>query len=129
MGEAYAKDDQVLIIDDDPSVRDFLKRFLQQKGFSDVRVAADGAAGLAAVRASGVRLVLLDIKLPDQDGVEVLRQIKKEKPATGVIMITGHPDESIAKRAIGEGAFDYIIKPFDLKYLEMSVLTKLIMMS
>jgi DNA-binding NtrC family response regulator len=69
----------------------------------------------------------LDIKLPGMDGIEVLREIKKLKRNTGVIMITGFPEKEKAEQAMKEGAFDFIVKPFDLSYLELSVLTKILL--
>lgn len=125
---AVAKEDKILIIDDEQAVRDFLERFLRQKGFQNISKAETGPAGIELVRDNDIRLVLLDVKLPSMDGIEVLHEIKELKPAAGVIMITGYPDEAIAKKAMSEGAFDYIIKPFDLQYLELSVLTKIAMM-
>ncbi len=120
---------KILIIDDDKSVRDFLELFLKKKGCANVWSAGSGSEGLAIIEKEDIQLVLLDIKLPDADGVEVLRRIKQVKPATGVIMITGFPDQDKAKLAMKEGAYDFIVKPFDLQYLELSVLTKIILMA
>ena len=63
--------------------------------------------------------------LPDLNGVEVLRQVKEAKPDVSVIMITGYPDEEKARELLKQGAYDYIVKPFDLNYLELSVLSKI----
>jgi two-component system response regulator AtoC len=129
MAASVGKEDAILIIDDDFSVRDFLARFFTQKGFSRIQAVDSGAAGVELVRTQDIKLVLCDVMLPGVSGLEVLRQIKSLHKDTGVIMITGFPEESIAKQAIKEGAYDYIIKPFDLTYLEMSVLTKIILMA
>ncbi len=119
------KETKFLIVDDDKGVRDFLTRFLKQKGYARVQSVATGKEALQAVAEDGIKLVLLDVRLPDIDGVEVLRRIKEKDKFIGVIMITGFPDEKIGKDCLGLGAADYIMKPFDLAYLELSVFTKI----
>jgi len=125
---AYDRKSKILIIDDDKSVRDFLKIFLTKKGYADVQSVEGGRRGIEIAQKDNIRLVLLDIKLPDMDGLEVLREIKKIKTDAAVIMITGYPEEEKAKEMLKAGAYDYIVKPFDLEYLELSVLTKFILM-
>ncbi len=122
------KDSRVLIVDDDFSVRDFLDRFLKKKGFIHVQSASNGQEGLNIVEKEDIKIVLLDVKMPGMDGLEVLYRIKSIKPDVGVIMISGFPEEDLAKQAMKEGAYDYIIKPFDLAYLEVSMLTKIALM-
>jgi len=68
--------------------------------------------------------VLLDLKLPDMDGRQVLLKIKKINKNIPVIIITGYADLEIARNILKEGAYDFIVKPFDFNYLETSVLTK-----
>ncbi len=123
-----SKEDKVLIVDDDPSVRDFLERFLKKKEFKHIRSAGTGEEAVKTVETEDVKLVLLDVRLPGMSGLEVLHKIKEINNKIGVIMITGFPEEDIAKQAIKEGAYDYIIKPFDLAYLELSMLTKIVLM-
>ena len=125
MAENNSLDTRILIVDDDPNVRDFLKLFLKFKGYRDVRTADKGQDALEAVKKEDLRLVLLDIMLPDLNGVEVLRQVKETNPDVSVIMITGYPDEEKARELLKQGAYDYIVKPFDLNYLELSVLSKI----
>ncbi len=124
-GEICGKGEKILIIDDDPSVRDFLERFLRMKGCVDIQAVGTAEEGLRVVAGEPVKIAFLDIMLPDGNGLEVLRKIKQIRPGVGVIMITGFPEQGIAKQAMAEGAYDYIIKPFDLAYLELSVLTKI----
>lgn len=126
---AYGKENKILIVDDDNSVRDFLKRFLEAKGYQQVETAATGEEALKTIKENEVKLVLLDVRLPGIDGQEVLRKIKEMKKEVGVIMITAFPDEKIGKELIAEGASDYILKPFDLAYLELSVFTKIALMT
>lgn len=124
--ESYLTETKFLIVDDDKSVRDFLQRFLKQKGYTHIEAAEDGEKALKLIEKGEINLVLLDIRLPGMDGIEVLRKIKGIKPDIGVIMITGFPDEKIGRQAIELGAHDYIMKPFDLAYLELSVFSKII---
>jgi len=119
------KASNILIVDDDKSVRGFLEKFLKLKGCQRIKSAATGQDALRIIGQEGFKLVLLDIQLPDMGGLEVLRQIRQMNKDIPVIMITGFPDESKAREMIKEGAYDYIIKPFDLDYLELSVLTKI----
>lgn len=120
------KTDKILVVDDDRGVRYFLEKFLKGKGFKRVKSVRTGEEALKIIEKEDIKLVLLDIKLPGMDGVEVLRKIKElKKDKTGVIMITGFPEEKVAKQTLKEGAYDYIIKPFDLAYLELSILTKI----
>ena len=125
MAESVSIEAKVLIVDDDKSVTNFLERFLKQKGYLWVQSVKAGQEALDIIKKEDIKLVLLDIKLPGIDGIEVLRKIKGIKKDTDVIMITGFPEETTAKEALKLGAYDYIIKPFDLAYLELCVLTKI----
>lgn len=120
------RDLKILIVDDDQGVRDVVVRFLKTKGFKRVTSAATGKECLGIIEKEEVGLVLLDVRLPDIDGIEVLRKIKQIRNAIPVIMITGFPDEETTREAMKEGAYDYIIKPFDLFYLELILFTKII---
>lgn len=122
------KDGVILIVDDDKSVRDFLHKFLSQKGFINVISVGSGEEAVKKAETEDIKLVFLDVKMPGLNGIDILRQIKKIKKDTGVIMITGYPEEEVTQEAIKEGAYDYIIKPFDLEYLELSLLSKMAMM-
>jgi two-component system response regulator (stage 0 sporulation protein F) len=123
------KETKFLIVDDDKGVRYFLTRFLKQKGYKEVQSAATGKEALKIIDEDRIKIVLLDIRLPGMDGVEVLRKIKARDKDIGVIMITGFPDEKIGQQCLELGASDYIMKPFDLAYLELNVLTKIVTMT
>lgn len=118
---------RVLIADDDPSTRDILSRFLGEKGF-EVDVASDGARALEAIKTFAPDIVLLDIRMPNMDGIECLQRITDDGCNCGVIMISGEADVDMARQTLTMGAADFIYKPFDLEYLETSVLAKLIAM-
>jgi DNA-binding NtrC family response regulator len=102
---------RVLIIDDDPAILDSCGQVLRREGYV-VQEARDGRGGLALFSAESFHLVLLDLKLPGMDGLEVLRRIKDISPETAVIMITGYASIETAVEAVKLGAFDYLSKPF-----------------
>ncbi|HEX9902602.1 MAG TPA: sigma-54 dependent transcriptional regulator [Acidobacteriota bacterium] len=102
---------RVLIIDDDPAILDSCGQVLRREGYA-VQEARDGRGGLALFSAESFHLILLDLKLPGMDGLEVLRRIKDISPETAVIMITGYASIETAVEAVKLGAFDYLSKPF-----------------
>jgi len=102
---------RVLIIDDDPAILDSCGQVLRREGYA-VQEARDGRGGLALFNAESFHLVLLDLKLPGMDGLEVLRRIKDISPETAVIIITGYASIETAVEAVKLGAFDYLSKPF-----------------
>lgn len=128
MAENKIGSGSILIVDDDKSVRYFLKKFLEDKGYKPVLEAETGEKALEILQTQGIKLVFLDVRLPGMSGVEVLRKIKELKKDIGVIMITAYLDEKAGQDAMKEGAFDYLIKPFDMAYLELALLTKLTLM-
>ncbi|MCM8780445.1 MAG: response regulator [Candidatus Omnitrophica bacterium] len=119
---------KILVVDDDPKICELLERFLIKKDFQPT-IATSGKEALEKVKAENPAIVLLDIKMPDMDGINILKKIKETNERTAVIMITGLKDEEIAKEAMASGAYDYITKPFDLDYLEMCLLTKIIQLT
>lgn len=106
----------ILIIDDEQEIGEGIKEFFQEKKFM-VFVATQGKAGCEFARREKPSLVLLDMRLPDQDGIRCLQEIRKSCPGTAVIMLTAMHDESLARSALEQGALDYITKPFDLEEL------------
>ncbi|MDO8803623.1 MAG: response regulator [Elusimicrobiota bacterium] len=111
---------KILVIDDDAIMRDTLLRRLKPSGH-EVSSAQDAAGGLAAFRGWKPEIVLLDIHLPDSDGLSVLAAIKTEAPGTAVIMITGQADVKTSVQALRKGAFDYLLKPFEREELDICV--------
>ena len=111
---------KVLIVDDEPEVRQVLQEFLAGRGY-DVLVAESGSAALAALGADQPDLVLLDVAMPDMDGVETLRRIVALQPTMPVIMVTANADIATTSKLLAMGAVDYIPKPFDLDYLDQAV--------
>ena len=107
----------VLIADDDPSTRAVLRRFLSSLSYRTLE-AADGAAALQLARAHKPDIVLLDISMPERNGVEVLVELASEMPGTGFMMITGKHDEALARECLKNGAFDYVAIPINLACLK-----------
>jgi DNA-binding NtrC family response regulator len=99
----------VLLIDDDDTIRYFLPRDLEAEGYH-VLTADSGGAGLRLLEQEAVDLVLLDIRLPDRNGVDVLQKIREQWPDQIVVMLTGEPDHETAVRAMRLGARDYLTK-------------------
>jgi len=99
----------ILIIDDDETIRYFLARDLEAEGFL-VAAADTGQAGLRALERDAVDLVLLDIRLPDIGGIEILQRIRAQWPEQIVVMLTGEPDHESAVQAMRLGARDYLTK-------------------
>ena len=102
---------EMLVIDDDKAMRDACYQILSRLGF-EVDLAADGRLGLNLMEKGSYDLILLDLVMPDQNGIEVLKQIKTLDPAVQVIIITGHGTIPTAVETIKLGAFDFLSKPF-----------------
>ncbi len=105
---------EILIVDDEAAIRSSLEGILQDEGYR-VRQAADGRSALECVRVNRPDVVLLDIWMPGQDGLEVLKQLKQEFPDQLVIMMTGHGTIETAVKATKLGAFDFVEKPLSLE--------------
>ena len=103
---------RILVVDDELVVRDSLKEWLVEEGFS-VDMAASGAEALDQLSRQAYQLMLLDIKMPGMDGVEVLQTAKENSPDLNVIMMTAYATVETAVEAMKIGALDYLIKPFD----------------
>jgi two-component system response regulator AtoC len=107
---------KILVVDDEPSVCKALRRLLVAKGYN-VLEAHDGDQALEVYRRERPDVVLLDIRMPGMDGLETLRELKAIDQGANVIMVTVVVDDEIAKRAMAEGALDYITKPVSPDYI------------
>lgn len=101
----------VLVVDDEEMLRSLLERILIKEGYQ-VETAADGAAALDNLRAKAYDLLITDIKMPKQSGLDLLKEVKKEFPGTAVIIMTAYGDSFTVKDAMLLGADEYITKPF-----------------
>jgi two-component system response regulator AtoC len=116
---------KLLIIDDDPKVGWILTEGLE--GQYDILLARDGVEGIQVASKENPGLILLDIKMPGMDGIEVLRKLKKAEVPSEVIMLSGHGETKYIVESIQLGAAEFITKPFDVKEVEIhlqSVLEK-----
>lgn len=109
-------DTKLLVIDDEVEFAATLCQRLNLRGFTS-RDAHSGIEGLASFAELEPDVVLLDLKMPDMSGLDVLAQIKEQNPLVEVIILTGHGSVHAGIKAMEKGAYDYIMKPVDLKEL------------
>jgi two-component system response regulator AtoC len=107
---------KILVVDDEEPVRNLLKIFLENKGY-EVRCASTGEEALREMVIKPA-VVLLDIVMPDMNGLQALNRIKKASPSTPVIMVTGLAEDPIGLESLKRGASDFVTKPIDLDHLE-----------
>jgi two-component system response regulator AtoC len=104
---------RILVVDDDESVRKLLTVVLGKEGF-DVTCADNGLTGLDAFRKTSPDIVIMDIRMPEMDGLKALEEIGKLRRGAAVILMTAYAAVETAVQAMKLGAFDYVIKPFDI---------------
>src|SRR5208282_5855806 len=116
---------KLLIVDDESDIREFARNFFKKRKI-DVFVASGGRQALDLIANENPNLILLDIRMEEMTGIEVLRELRKSNPAVKVIMVSGVEDEETIKEANALGVIGYIHKPFILEELEKIVLAQLI---
>lgn len=104
----------ILVVDDYFADQETLKAILEERGYRVV-AAETGAEALARVKEKHFDIIFLDIRLPDIDGAYIFEQVKAIDPAATVIMMTGYSEEELVRRAISQGAYTCIYKPFDVE--------------
>lgn len=114
----------VLIVDDDEAIRGLLLSFLQDRGY-ETDAAPDGESALEWLAGNHTDMVLLDLRMPGMSGLDVLQHTSKLYPELPIIVISGYADEAMAQEALQMGAFDFFLKPFDLRTVERRLSTKL----
>ena len=112
------EDARVLVVDDEPMVCLALTNWLEEENYF-AQAVEDGPQAIKAVRAENWDIVLLDLRMPGMDGMEVLKQVKELAPHTVVIMMTAYASIPGAVQAMQEGAYDYIVKPLDVDQLTL----------
>jgi two-component system, response regulator RegA len=103
---------KVLLVDDEEAYVRILAKRLRKRNF-EVATAFSGVQGVQAVRNAEFDVAVLDLKMEDLDGIEVLKIFKTMVPQMAVIMLTGHGSEQAAREGVAYGAFDYLLKPCD----------------
>ncbi|OGS18862.1 MAG: hypothetical protein A2219_07090 [Elusimicrobia bacterium RIFOXYA2_FULL_50_26] len=120
-----AKKSSIMIVDDEPDILLVLGEFLSNEGFK-VLTAKSGQQAIEKLKEHNIDMLLLDMAMPNMNGIETLREVHKGAPHLPVIMITAYRDAEKVVEAFRLGAFDCIFKPFDLKYLRQAIMGKLL---
>lgn len=115
---------KLLVVDDEAEICAFLKSFFEERLY-EVITARSGEEALEKVEREKPQVLLLDIKMPGKDGIDVLREVKRKYPKVKVIMVTAVETSDKIEQAIKLGADNYITKPLSLEYLEMEVKDKI----
>ena len=111
---------RILVVDDDESIRNTMKAILENEGYL-VDLAATGSEAIKKTKKTAYNIALLDIRLPDMEGVELLKLIKDTVPHTRKIMVTGYPSMQNALAALNKNADAYLIKPVNVEKLLSTV--------
>ena len=106
----------ILVVDDEADVRQILGEMVRRLGY-EVRMAATAGEALAATRAERPDAILLDLALPDANETAALDRLRSIRPDVPIIMVTANADIDLARAALSHGAFEYVIKPFDVAHL------------
>jgi len=105
---------RILVIDDDENILKVVAAILKDKGY-EVSVAGTGSEAIKKTQKNHYDLMLIDIKLPDMDGTELLTKIRDTKPRIRKVIVTGYPTLQNAVAAVNKGADAYVMKPFDVE--------------
>ena len=119
---------KLLVVDDEAEICDFLKTFFEERDF-EVQTAHSGKEALEIAGKSKPQVILLDIHMPEMDGMIVLKKIKEQYPGTKVIMVTAIETQEKIEEAMRLGADNYITKPLSLEYLEKDVQEKIALLT
>jgi DNA-binding NtrC family response regulator len=111
---------RLLIVDDDETLRESLANWLRRRGY-DVETAPNAEAGLEHVGTQVFDLVITDVHLPGMNGLDFAIKLVAGRPLQKIVIVTGDPDEQIARTAIARSGFKYLLKPFEYAQLEAVV--------
>jgi len=114
------KNVQILIVDDSQESRDLCQRVLRKEGY-EVQTVDNGRRALVELKATRFNLIITDLKMPEMDGLSLLKKAKEIYPKIFVIVMTGYPDEESKAKAIELGASGYLVKPLDVSELVRAV--------
>ncbi|MCB2170601.1 MAG: response regulator [Deltaproteobacteria bacterium] len=115
------KNIKLLLVDDEVGFVDVLSKRLSKRNMT-VTAAYSGTEAIQTLRKQDFDVAVLDLKLEDMDGIEILKIFKKLVPTMPVIMLTGHGSEQAAREGVASGAFDYLTKPSDLEDLVAKIM-------
>jgi len=115
-----AEQSRILVADDDVQDLKHLVTILQNEGYA-VDGVSNGEQALESLSENEYQMVITDLKMPKQDGLELLRTIRQHYPKIGVMVITGYPSLDSSIQSLRGEAFDYIVKPFDVEYLKVRI--------
>jgi two-component system response regulator PilR (NtrC family) len=110
----------ILVVDDEPEVCKLVQRLLRHDRFRVLR-ATSGRSALAKLRRRSVDLVILDIRMPDLDGLQVLERLRRLRKTLPVLMLTAYGHLDTARQAMQLGAYDYVTKPFSIELMKKIV--------
>jgi len=111
---------RILVVDDEAAIRESLKDWLMEDGY-EVGLAVNGLDAVSSVEEQNWDIILLDLKMPEMDGIEAMEKIKAVSPDSEIIMMTAFATIDTAVKAIKMGAFDYLVKPFDPDEIEIQI--------
>ncbi|MBI4653379.1 MAG: NAD(P)H-dependent oxidoreductase subunit E [Nitrospirae bacterium] len=106
-----ADNTKILVVDDEPVVVRSCERILKAEGY-DIEGALSGREAILKIEENNYNLVLTDLKMPEMDGITLIRWIRKSRPSIGIVVITGYPSQETIKDALDLGIIDYVPKPF-----------------
>jgi two-component system response regulator HydG len=115
-----SRNPRILVVDDETAMRESLKDWLQEEGY-EVGLAEGGAEAIEMARGGAWDIILLDLKMPGMDGLQTLRKLKQVAPEAENLMMTAYASVDTAVQAMKEGAFDYLVKPFDPDEVEVQI--------
>lgn len=122
---SITKKTKILIVDDEPDINVLLSSYLAEEGFK-VYTATRPLQAIELVKNNTVDLALIDLAMPEMNGIELLKKLKEIKPNLEAIMITAYKDAEKVVEAFRVGAYDCIFKPFNLKYLRNAIMAKML---
>jgi DNA-binding NtrC family response regulator len=111
---------RILVVDDEARMVDLIRRELEDHGYS-VTTAGDGPSALELMESGDFDLVITDLRMPGMDGLDLLKQARERFPRTEIVLMTAYASAQTAVKAMKEGAYDYLTKPFEMDELLIMV--------